>query len=71
MLYNLKMEKKIVRPGGQEYMTVALVNGQIEFRNFSSERITVRFDAKVLDQLVPFLKEAQFWNKIKENERKN
>lgn len=60
------MEKKIVRPNGSEYMTVASSGDMIEFRNFSKRGLTVRFDAKVLDQLVPFLTEVNFWNKVKE-----
>ena len=65
------MEKKIVRPNGTEYMTVATDGDMIEFRNFSSnfssKGLTVRFDARVLDQLIPFLTEVNFWNKVKEN----
>lgn len=60
------MEKKIVRPGGQEYMTVAAVDDRIEFRNFGRNNVTITFDAKVLDQLIPFLSEVNFWNKVKE-----
>jgi hypothetical protein len=60
------MEKKIVRSNGSEYMTVATVGDMIEFRNFSSKNITIRFDAKTLDQLIPFLTEVNFWNKAKE-----
>lgn len=48
-------------------MTVAANGEMIEFRNFSSKGITVRFDAKVLDQLIPFLTEVNFWNKVKED----
>lgn len=61
------MEKKIVRPNGVEYMTVATNGDMIEFRNFSSKGLTIKFDAKVLDQLIPFLTEVNFWNKVKEN----
>jgi hypothetical protein len=57
------MEKKIVRPDGTEYMTVAADGDTIEFRNFSHRNVTVRFDAKVLDQLIPFLTEINFWLK--------
>jgi hypothetical protein len=60
------MEKKIVRSNGSEYMTVATVGDMIEFRNFSSKNLTIRFDAKTLDQLIPFLTEVNFWNKAKE-----
>lgn len=60
------MEKKIIRPNGVEYMTVATNGDMIEFRNFSSKGLTVKFDAKVLDQLIPFLTEVNFWNKVKE-----
>ena len=49
-------------------MTVATAGDMIEFRNFSRHRLTVRFDAKVLDQLVPFLNEVNFWNKVKEKQ---
>ena len=62
------MEKKVVRPNGTEYMTVAAVGDMIEFRNFSGKNLTIRFDAKVLDQLIPFLTEVNFWNKVKEKE---
>ena len=62
------MEKKIVNSKGNEYMTVAAVGDMIEFRNFSKHRLTVRFDAKVLDELIPFLTEVNFWNKVKENQ---
>ena len=55
------MEQKIITPGGNEYMTVAYSGGHIEFRNFSTEKLTIRFDAKVLDQLLPFLNEVNFW----------
>lgn len=67
------MEKKIVRPNGTEYMTVATVGDTIEFRNFSTHGLTIKFDAKVLDQLIPFLTEVNFWNKVKEkpNEKSN
>lgn len=47
-------------------MTVATNGDMIEFRNFSSKGVTVRFDSKVLDQLIPFLTEVNFWNKVKE-----
>lgn len=60
------MEKKIVTPNGEEYMTAVATDGKIEFRNFSQHRITIMFDDKVLDQLIPFLTEVNFWNKIKE-----
>ena len=68
------MEQKIITPGGHEYMTVAYSSGQIEFRNFSTSRMTIRFDAKVLDQLLPFLNEVNFWrhaSKEIENEKSN
>lgn len=63
------MEKKIIRPNGTEYMTVATSGDMIEFRNFSSRGLTVRFDAKVLDQLIPFLNEVNFWNKVKDDKK--
>lgn len=62
------MEKKIVNSKGCEYMTVAAVGDMIEFRNLSKQKLTVRFDAKVLDELIPFLTEVNFWNKVKENQ---
>ena len=62
------MEKKIISSSGKEYMTVALSGNFIEFRNFGEHRVTIKFDVKTLDQLVPFLKEVQFWNKLKEKE---
>lgn len=60
------MKKTIYRPDGSEYMTVAATERSVEFRNFTKHGVTVRFDAKVLDQLVPFLTEVNFWNKVKE-----
>ncbi len=60
------MQKKILNSKGQEYMTVATNGDMIEFRNFSHQNLTVRFDAKVLDELIPFLTEVNFWNKVKE-----
>lgn len=59
------MIKDIVRPNGDVYMTAYTDGDVVEFRNFTQERITIRFDAKVLDQLVPFLTEANFWRKSK------
>ena len=61
------MEKKIVRPNGSEYMTVVANGDRIEFKNFGLDNVTIMFDAKVLDQLIPFLTEVNFWNKVKEN----
>lgn len=49
-------------------MTVATNGDMIEFRNFSSKGITIKFDAKVLDQLIPFLTEVNFWNKVKKGD---
>jgi hypothetical protein len=60
------MERKIVRPDGSEYMTAVYVGNHIEFRNFGDSGYTVSFDAKVLDQLIPFLNEANFWRKTNE-----
>ncbi len=60
------MERKILRSNGVEYMTAVAVGGRIEFRNFGDSDYTVSFDAKVLDQLIPFLSEVNFWNKAKE-----
>jgi hypothetical protein len=63
------MEKKIVNSNGVEYMTAVAVGDKIEFRNFGDANYTVVFDAKVLDQLIPFLVEANFWRKA--NEKSN
>jgi len=57
------MEKKITRPNGTEYMTVAVTEDSLEFRNFTRKGMTVKMDAKILDQLVPFLNEVTFWQK--------
>lgn len=57
------MEKQIVRPNGNVYMTVYTDGDVVEFRNFTSRGLTIRFDAKVLDQLLPFLTEVNFWRK--------
>lgn len=62
------MEKNIIRPNGSKYMTVAYTGKYIEFRDFAANHVTVKFDAKVLDQLIPFLTEANFWNKAKEKD---
>lgn len=59
------MIKEITRPNGNVYMTAYTDGEVVEFRNFSRQGITVRFDAKILDQLVPFLTEANFWRKSK------
>lgn len=55
-----------MRPDGSKYMTAVYTGDTIEFRDFAANNITVRFDAKVMDQLIPFLQEANFWNKVKE-----
>jgi hypothetical protein len=47
-------------------MTAVYDGDFIEFRNFAANNYTVRFDSKVLDQLVPFLNEVQFWRKAHE-----
>ena len=60
------MEKRIVRPDGTEYMTVAVTEDSLEFRNFTKRGMTIRMDVKVLEQLVPFLNEATFWSKVKQ-----
>lgn len=57
------MIKKITRPDGSEYMTVVSDGDMLEFRNIGRAGYTVRFDAKILDQLVPFLTEVNFWRK--------
>ena len=59
------MIKEIVRPDGSVYMTVYTNGDTVEFRNFSQRKLTIHFDAKVLDQLIPFLTEANFWRKSK------
>ena len=60
------MERKITRPDGSKYMTAVYTGETVEFRDFAQNGYTVRFDAKVLDQLVPFLNEVQFWRKAHE-----
>lgn len=60
------MERKIVRPDGSEYMIAVYVDDRIEFRNFGDSHYTVSFDSKVLDQLIPFLNEVNFWRKTRE-----
>jgi hypothetical protein len=62
------MEKKITKPNGEEYMTAVFEYGRIEFRNFGHDKVNIMFDAKILDQLIPFLTEANFWNKVKSND---
>ena len=61
-----KMEKKITKPNGEEYMTAVFDHGRIEFRNFGYDKVNIMFDAKILDQLIPFLTEANFWRKVQE-----
>lgn len=60
------MEKKILDSNGNIYMTAVSNGGRIEFRNFGRYNVNIQFDARVLDQLIPFLTEANFWNKLKE-----
>lgn len=60
------MEKRIVRPDGTEYMTVAVTEDSLEFRNFTRKGMTVKMDVKVLEQVVPFLNEVAFWRKVKQ-----
>lgn len=60
------MEKRIVRPDGTEYMTVAVTKDSLEFRNFTRKGMTVKMDVKVLEQVVPFLNEVAFWRKVKQ-----
>lgn len=55
------MEKRILRPNGDEYMTVYVDSDTLEFRNFSKKGMTIKMDVKVLDQMVPFLNEVLFW----------
>ena len=57
------MEKRIVRPNGDEYMTVYVDSDTLEFRNFTRKGMTIKMDVKVLDQMLPFLNEAAFWRK--------
>ena len=60
------MEKQILRPNGDVYMIAYADGDTVEFRNFTEKGLTVRFDAKVLDQLIPFLTEANFWRKAEQ-----
>ena len=60
------MKKKILKPNGKEYMTIVATDGRIEFRNFGQHMVNIHFDARVLDQMIPFLTEVNFWNKITE-----
>lgn len=62
------LEKKIIRPNGTEYMTVAVTDDCLEFRNFGHDRMLIKMDVKVLEQLVPFLYEANFWHKAIKND---
>lgn len=55
------MEKRILRPNGDEYMTVYVDSDTLEFRNFTRKGMTIKMDVKVLEQIVPFLNEALFW----------
>jgi len=57
------MEKRILRPNGDEYMTVYVDSDTLEFRNFTKKGMTIKMDVKVLEQMVPFLNEALFWQK--------
>lgn len=61
--YNYTMEKQILRPDGTVYVTVAVTEDMLEFRNFTKKGMTVKMDAKILEQIVPFLNEALFWQK--------
>ena len=57
------LEKDIVRPNGQVYMTVATTNDLVEFRNFGPKSMTVVFDIKTLDQVIPALQAINFFYK--------
>ena len=59
------VEQKILGSNGAEYFTVALTGGRVEFKNFGLDKVTIVFDAKCLDQLIPALQEANFWEKSK------
>lgn len=58
------MQKKILDSNGNEYMTAVAIGESIEFRNFGDSHYTISFDARVLDQLLPFLNEVNFWRKV-------
>ena len=55
------LEKDIIGGNGAVYMTVAIDGSLVEFRNFGPSRITVTFDAKTLDQLIPALQAINFF----------
>ena len=44
-------------------MTVATTNDLVEFRNFGPESMTVVFDIKTLDQVIPALQAINFFYK--------
>jgi predicted RNA-binding protein with PIN domain len=56
------LQQKIVRPDGSEYMTAVYnrEDNMIEFHNFGSHKVVVKFDAQASKQLSQFLREVEF-----------
>jgi len=57
------LEKDIIRGNGSVYMTVATDGNLVEFKNFGPQRVTVKFDVKTLDQVIPALTAINFFYK--------
>jgi hypothetical protein len=55
------LERDIIKPNGEVYMTVAVDGNQAQFKNFGQEKWTINFDVKTLDQVIPALQEINFF----------
>jgi hypothetical protein len=55
------LDRDIVKPNGAVYMTVSTSGNLVEFKNFGPDKITVMFDVKTLDQVIPALQEINFF----------
>lgn len=45
-------------------MTVDSDNNMVYFKEFGPSKVTISFDKKCLDQLIPALQEINFWTKL-------
>lgn len=49
---------KMLTPNGETYFKVSLNNKLVQFEEFSRHKVTVNFDARVLEQLIPALQKC-------------
>jgi hypothetical protein len=56
------MSKDIVKPNGEVYMTVDSEGSFVQFKNFGPNKLTINFDVKALEQLIPALQEIYFYD---------